>query len=141
MNQTTLQPFRILVVDDDEEIRTAITKLLQKDGYSVTTQADALGAVRCLARSEEPFDLVITDVVMPGLSGMELLRLLKAESSDQPVIIITAFGDGFDYTKARSKGAFEYLCKPLENDVLLSVVRRALKRRNNHATIQEPALH
>ncbi|MCG3148239.1 MAG: Regulator of RpoS [Verrucomicrobiae bacterium] len=129
MSQITDKEYRILLVDDDDEVRKALTKLLQHEGYSVTAQPDVTSAVRCLAGNEETFDLVISDVVMPDINGMEFLHLLKADIPDLPVILITAFGDLGGYYKSRSKGAAAYLCKPLEIEAFLDTVRRALKHR------------
>ncbi|MCG3148259.1 MAG: C4-dicarboxylate transport transcriptional regulatory protein DctD [Verrucomicrobiae bacterium] len=132
MKETPNEDIRILVVDDDDELRVAITKLLQHEGYSVTAHPDVTSAARCLAGNEAMFDLVITDVVMPDISGMEFLQLLQADVPDLPVILITAFGDLGDYYKSRAKGAIAYLCKPLEMDMFLDAVRRALKHRRSN---------
>jgi len=128
MNETPNNDSRILLVDDDDEVRKALTKLLQHEGYSVVEQPDVNSAVRCLAKDISPFDLVITDVLMPDTNGMEFLRRLRADFPSLPVIVITAFGDWEQYGNAIHKGAVAYLCKPLEPDEFLGAVQAALHR-------------
>jgi DNA-binding NtrC family response regulator len=119
-------PASILVVDDDAEILKALTHALQTEGYAVTGQPDANSALELLQTGDARFDLVITDVSMPGLTGLPFLTALKTAFPTTPVIIITAFGDWGQYARAMGEGAFEFLSKPIEKSELLACVRRAL---------------
>jgi DNA-binding NtrC family response regulator len=117
----------ILLVDDDVELLRALTKVLEKEGYEVVPQPSADDAIRLVNDTRRQFDLVITDVSMPGLSGAGLLTAFKGAFPKIPVIIITAFADWGQYMDALREGAFEYLYKPIEKSDLLAAVGRALK--------------
>jgi DNA-binding NtrC family response regulator len=116
----------ILLVDDDTELLKALTKVLEKDGYCVVPMPDANSAVRYVNSTKQQFDLVITDVSMPGMSGTGLLSAFKTAFPKVPVIIMTAFADWGNYMEALREGACEYLYKPVEKDQLLAAVKRAL---------------
>ena len=116
----------ILLVDDDAELLKALAKVLEKDGYSVVAMPDANSAVRHVNTTKQRFDLVITDISMPGMSGTSLLTAFKTAFPNVPVIIITAFADWGQYMNALREGAFEYLYKPVEKTELLAAVHRAL---------------
>lgn len=116
----------ILLVDDDVEVLKALTKVLEKDGHRVVPKADAASAIRHVNETKQPFDLIITDVSMPGMTGTEFLAAVKNAFPKLPVIIITAFGDWGQYMDAVRSGAYAYLSKPVEKTELLTVVRRAL---------------
>ena len=116
----------ILLVDDDVELLRALTKVLEKDGYTVLAHATANAAIRFVNESKQRFDLVITDVSMPGMKGTTFLSAVKTAFPKVPVIIITAFGDWGQYMETLRNGAFDYLYKPIDKDVLLATVRRAL---------------
>jgi two-component system response regulator HydG len=117
----------ILLVDDDVEVLKALKKVLEKDGYEVIPHSDAPSAMRFINETKKRFDLVITDVSMPGMSGTAFLSAIKAAFPKVPVIIITAFGDWGQYMETIRDGAYEYLNKPLDKAELLDAVRRALK--------------
>lgn len=116
----------ILLVDDDVEVLRALTKVLEKDGFTVSAHSSATAAVRFVNESKQRFDLVITDVSMPGMKGTTFLSAVKTAFPKVPVIIITAFGDWGQYMETLRNGAYDYLDKPLDKDVLLAAVRRAL---------------
>ncbi len=126
---------RILVVDDDASIRETFMGHLGGLGYQVATAATAEDALRCL-REVEPA-VVITDVRMPGLSGLELLALLKETTPDTAVIVITAHEDMTTTIGAMKSGAYDYLVKPLDLDQIDLLLERcfrdrALQRRVEH---------
>ncbi len=116
---------RILVVDDDENLRWVIKTQLEDIGYSVTTAGNGEEALAVLER-ELP-GLVLTDLKMPGLSGMELLDRIRAEYPEVPVIIITAFGTIQSAVQAMRSGAYDYLTKPINDEELALVVDRVLE--------------
>jgi two-component system NtrC family response regulator len=120
-----MNPARILVVDDDENLRWVLQTQLEEMGYTVSTAGDgaeALGAVQ-----KEPASLVLTDLKMPGLSGMELLHRLRSECPEVPVVIMTAFGTIQSAVEAMRAGAYDYLTKPIDYEELGLVVDRALE--------------
>ena len=125
----------ILLVDDDVEVLKALTKVLEKDNYEVVAQPDAMSAINYVNSSKKTFDLVVTDVSMPGMKGTTFLTAVKTAFPRIPVIVITAFGDWGQYMESLREGAYEYLSKPLEKTELLAAVRRALAngtKLNNH---------
>jgi two-component system response regulator FlrC len=119
---------RVLVVDDEEGIRTFIGEVLEGEGLRVTLAADGEAAARLLDR--ESFHLMITDLKMPGLDGMSLLRKTRAESPETEVVVLTAHGTVAGAVEAMKLGAFDYLDKPLSGpDELRLVASRAMERR------------
>jgi len=119
---------RILVVDDEEHIRKILTIMLAKQGYHTETAADGLEALERLEQA--PFDLVITDLRMPRLDGLDLLRRIKEHDSDLTVIIVTAFSSVETAVEAMRHGAYDYVSKPFREDVLLLTLEKALERRS-----------
>jgi len=118
---------RILFVDDDETGREVSRYNLEQAGYAVDLAEDGERAL-ALFRAR-PHDLVITDLRMPRLGGMELLEQLKAQSPDVPVLVITAHGKVETAVQAMKAGAYDFIEKPFGRDVLLLAAERALERR------------
>jgi len=116
---------RVLVVDDDAGVRYTLREILSSEGLLVDEAADGAEA---LARFEaHPAALVVTDLRMPGMDGMELLRRLSARAPSPRVVVITAHGSERQAVEAMKAGAYDYFGKPFDNDDLLAVVRRALE--------------
>ena len=126
-NSKKKYPFRILVVEDDSEMRSLLADELSEDGYEVVEAKD--GAEAALKVVHEAFDLVITDMKMPKMGGLELLPVVKEASPDVPVIVITAFGDWHTSMEATEKGSFRYLTKPFKMPDLKEVVKQALEKK------------
>ncbi len=116
---------RILVVDDDASFRRVLEYQLKEAGYSVACAADGEQALDLF--SADPFHAVLTDLEMPRVSGNELLRRIKSQSPDTPVIVITAFATVDSAVDAMKAGAFHYLTKPLNRDALLHTLKNALE--------------
>jgi DNA-binding NtrC family response regulator len=114
----------LLVVDDEPQMLIAINETLRRQGYAITTAGSGIEALCRL--KEKYFQLVLTDVRMPEVSGIELLRKVKNLSPDTPVILLTAYGTVQSAVDAMKHGAFDYLLKPFSSEALESVVRRAL---------------
>jgi len=115
----------ILVVDDEPNYRLIIAELLKDEGYEVLTAGcgeEAMGLVR-----SSDLDLIITDMLMPGMSGQELLTEVKIFDANLPVIMITAFGEVEKAVAAMQAGAFNYLTKPFNNDELLVSIKKAIE--------------
>lgn len=117
----------ILVVDDDQGMRELIEILLTREGYGVRTAADGREASELLGR--ERFDLVVTDLKMPRVDGIDLLKQVKEISPETPVIIVTAFASGETALTAMKEGAYDYLEKNFDVNDLLGLVRDALHRK------------
>ena len=117
---------RILIVDDDASQRRLIEFWLQEEGLTTTAVGDGLTGWRSF--EEKSPSLVISDIRMPAMSGLDLLSRIKATNSDVPVILITAFGTVNDAVDAMKLGAADYVLKPLNGDELKVNVRRALER-------------
>jgi DNA-binding NtrC family response regulator len=120
-----MEKSKILVVDDEANARTALAEILKQEGYGVETAADGFKALAKFAEFEP--DLVLTDLKMPGMDGVELLRKVKEHDAETPVVVMTAFGAVETAVSAMRDGAADYLTKPLNTDELLIVLERALE--------------
>ncbi|PKN13751.1 MAG: Fis family transcriptional regulator [Deltaproteobacteria bacterium HGW-Deltaproteobacteria-4] len=118
---------RILVVDDEASLREVLTIMLQREGYDVETAADGATAQALLRESD--FDLIISDIKMPKITGLELLRFVREHAPETMMIMITAFSTSEDAVEAMKLGAFDYITKPFRNDEIRLIVRNALERR------------
>ncbi|MDF1614782.1 sigma-54-dependent transcriptional regulator [Desulfurivibrio dismutans] len=115
----------ILVVDDEPNYLVILSELLRDEGYETFTAASAEEALK-IARQTD-LDLIITDMRMPGMDGLELLKTVKSINPSLPVIMITAFGEVEKAVAAMRTGAFNYLTKPFDNDELLVSIRKAVE--------------
>ena len=115
---------KILFVDDDASLRTVVSIALKRDNHEVVVATDGDDALGKFA--QERFDLVIQDVRMPGMNGLELLERLKQINPDTPVVVMTAFSAWDVAVDAMRLGAFDYLKKPFDNDELRILARRAI---------------
>jgi DNA-binding NtrC family response regulator len=115
---------RILIVDDEKKMRRILQIILKDQGYKIDLAQDGNEAWQHFQRTS--YDLVITDLKMPGKDGMELLRLINKKNSDVPVIVITAYGGVESAVKAIKAGAFDYITKPFENEEIRIVVSKAI---------------
>jgi DNA-binding NtrC family response regulator len=122
------EKYSILVVDDDDVAREMLTEALRREGYSVVPAESGEEALEIL--EEESLELVITDVRMSGMSGIELLKSIKEQRPDTLVIVVTAFGNSAVTIDAISAGAFDFISKPFKVDKIRRVVENALQKRN-----------
>jgi two-component system OmpR family response regulator len=118
---------RLLIVEDNPEMRDLLRKVLEKEGYQVSVAADSREATASLSRI--PFDLVVTDMLMPDDGGLELLEAIREVRPSLPVIIITAFGDWGSYSRALELGAAAFISKPLKMAELIGAIHTALAAR------------
>ena len=121
----------LLIVDDELSMREFLRILLEKEGYRVLTAAGGSEALTLLAN--EPVDLMITDIRMPGMDGLELLSRARENDATLPVIMITAFASPEDAVEAMKNGAFDYITKPFNVDEIKEVIRSAVKRNRDDA--------
>jgi DNA-binding NtrC family response regulator len=116
---------RVLVVDDETTLRRVTQVQLEQEGYVVSTAASGHEALGILENTSQ--DLVVTDLRMPGMSGMDLLRQIRAHHPNVAVIIVTAYGSHSVATEAIEAGAYDCIAKPVNPDMLRSIVRRAFE--------------
>jgi two-component system response regulator HydG len=117
----------LLVADDDPGLRESLERTLTREGYGVVVASDGRAALERLQAGG--VDLILTDLKMPGLSGIELLHAAKAIAPDVDVILLTAFGTIEEAVKAMKDGAYDFLTKPVQRTQLARVIRSALERR------------
>jgi len=117
---------KILIVDDEENARIGLKKLLSREGYQVAAVANGFEALKHLDR--DAVDLVITDINMPEMNGLVFLRELNRSHPTTSVIMVTAYGGVESYLEAMNLGAFEYINKPVRLDELRVVMNRIFNR-------------
>lgn len=121
---------KVLVVDDKEMMRDSVATILARKGYSTVAAASGKAALERMAKKRP--DLVLTDLQMPGMSGLELLEAIRAIDEDVPVIIMTAYGSIENAVEAMRDGAYDYVTKPFSGDELTIAVARAIE----HASLR-----
>ncbi|HBZ58606.1 MAG TPA: DNA-binding response regulator [Sutterella sp.] len=127
------RPSKILIIDDDAELVTLLTDYLTLEGFSVTPAHNGLDGLSALAKEE--FDLVVLDVMMPGMSGTEVLQKIR-ERSQTPVLMLTARGDPVDRILGLELGADDYVPKPCPPRELVARMRAILRRSKNSSQTQ-----
>ncbi|MGQ9731106.1 MAG: response regulator [Candidatus Zipacnadales bacterium] len=119
---------RVLVVDDEPAVREVIARWLSAEGYACQVAID--GEEGCRFLQEGPYDLVICDIMMPGLSGLEFLSFIKRTCPQTAVVLVTALDDRQIAASAFKRGAHGYLFKPLCRDGVIQAASHALKRQS-----------
>ncbi len=114
----------VLIVDDERNYLLVLSELLSEEGYEVVTAEGGLRGLECIEESD--FDVVITDMKMPGMDGMEFLERVKLRLPDTPVVMMTAFGSVEKAVEAMRKGAFDYILKPFKNEELKLTIVKAI---------------
>lgn len=117
---------RILIIDDEKRLRMNLKLLLGHEGYTVTTAANGTEGVTCL--QDTTFDLVITDIKMAGLSGFDVMEYIATRSPETPVIVITGYASTPSAVEALRKGAYDYISKPFEVEMIKISIERALEK-------------
>jgi DNA-binding NtrC family response regulator len=119
-------PERILVVDDEPNmLRLLKTILMDKTGYEVTTTNNPLEVSKLLQESH--YDLVVTDLKMPLVDGIDLIGIVKGIEATMPIIVITAYGTIETAEEAIQKGAYDFITKPFRKETILITIKRALE--------------
>ena len=113
---------QILVVDDEARMADLIRRELEDNGHSVAVAGDGPSALDQLG--ESGFDLVVTDLKMPGMDGLDLLQVIRKEYPGTEVVLMTAYASAQTAVKAMKEGAYDYLTKPFEMDELLIMINR-----------------
>ncbi len=122
------QTYKILVVDDEKIVRESLFHWFEDEGYSVDTAVDALDALKQFDKGK--YDLILLDMKMPGMSGLELLSKIKEIDKDSVVILITAFASVPTAIQALKEGAYDYVTKPVDPDELNNLVKNAIEQKS-----------
>ena len=117
---------RVLVVDDEKVIREILADFLSLEGFQVTVAFDGVDALKQLSSS--PFDMVISDLKMPNMGGLELLEHIQSEYEDILTVIMTGFGTVETAIEAMKKGAYDYILKPFKVEEVVHIVRRGFEK-------------
>ncbi|CAG0984764.1 partial Regulatory protein AtoC, partial [Myxococcaceae bacterium] len=118
---------RILVVDDERSMQEFLEICFRRDGYDVETAGDVDAALAIL--ESEDFDVVVSDLQMPGKSGLDLLRAVREASPETAVVLVTAFATTETAIEAMKEGAYDYVTKPFKVDEIRLVVEKALEKK------------
>ncbi|MEM7447260.1 MAG: response regulator [Myxococcota bacterium] len=131
--ESNLQWGRFLVAEDDETLRRLTVRILKSVAIEVVGVGDGEQALQCLIKADPPFDLVITDVMMPKMDGLALLQAIRKNegTAHTPVIILTAKNDPREVVAGINSGATQYLIKPFKQQGLLDTVSLVLNRRRS----------
>ncbi len=125
----------VLIVDDERSMRDFLKILLEKEGHQVTTADSGARALETLQK--QAVDVIVSDIRMPGMTGIELLETVKEHSPELPIIMITAFASPDDAVLAMKNGAFDYISKPFNVDEIKSVIESATNKNINNQKHQE----
>lgn len=118
---------RILIVEDEDTLRESLCRVFEREGYEVAQVSSAEAALEHL--DEVAFDLVITDVILPGISGIELIKRIKEAAPDQAAIVMTAYASMETAVETLRAGAYDYIVKPIIHEEIKQTVRNALRLR------------
>ncbi len=122
---------RLLIVEDEETLCESLKRVLTREGYEVSSAASVEAAI--LAMDEGYYDLILTDIILPGITGLELLKRIKEKSPEQCVVIMTAYASLETAIDALRNGAYDYIVKPIVHEEIKVVVKNAL----NQSALQE----
>jgi len=116
----------VLVVDDDAPIRDSLEKILKRDGYAIQTAADGESALKIIRH--QPVNLILADLRMPNMDGLQLLKAVKILSPEIEVVLMTAYGEVDIAVQAMQAGAYHFIQKPLKRSEILLTIARALEK-------------
>ena len=126
MRHMTNMPERILIVEDEDTLCESLQRVFKREGYEADIADSAETAYRLL--ETKSYDLIITDIILPGISGIELIAKYKKKNPDQKVIIMTAYASLQTAVDALRVGACDFIAKPVMHDELKRMVKKALGR-------------
>lgn len=121
-----METAKVLIVEDDPDVRTALTRALSFEGYDIATASDGGRGLEAVA--QDPPDVIVLDVMMPFVDGLEMCRRLRAKGNDTPVLMLTALGEISDRVDGLDAGADDYLAKPFALEEMLARIRALLRR-------------
>ncbi|MEW6117059.1 MAG: response regulator [Nitrospirota bacterium] len=117
---------RLLIVEDEDTLCESLRRVFTREGYEVDIAGSAEAALELL--KESSYDLIITDIILPGISGIELLSRYKEQNPEQKVIIMTAYASLETAVESLKAGACDFIIKPLMHDEMKRTVRKALSK-------------
>jgi DNA-binding NtrC family response regulator len=120
---------KLLIVEDEDTLCESLKRVFVKEGYEVDIADSAESAFKLL--EEKTYDLIITDIILPGVSGIELLARYKEQKPEQKVVIMTAYASLETAVEAIKAGACDFIVKPLMHDEMKRIVRKALGKSSN----------
>ena len=120
-----MDEYRVLIVDDEEELATTIAERLQIRGIQAETATDGEAALKMIEAN--PPQVVVLDVMMPGIGGIEILQRMNAQNLNIPVILLTGYGSTEQGKEGMELGAFDYIMKPCDLNMLISKIQEAVK--------------
>jgi DNA-binding response OmpR family regulator len=120
-----MDEYRVLIVDDEKELVTTIAERLQIRGIQTDTATDGETALAMI--EENPPQVVVLDVMMPGIGGIEILKRMNAQNIKIPVILLTGYGSTEQGAEGMELGAFDYIMKPCDLNMLISKIKEAVK--------------
>jgi phosphate regulon transcriptional regulator PhoB len=128
---------KILIVDDEPDIVDLVSYNLKKDGFRVTTASDGEQALHKVRKDK--FDLVVLDLMLPGIQGVELCRIIRSDpkTADTPIIMLTAKGEEVDRVIGLESGADDYMTKPFSSKELIARIKAVLRRSGEKATTEK----
>ena len=115
---------RILIVDDDKDLRFNLSAVLREEGHEVIAASDGKQTIKVIDKSSP--DLVLLDIKLPGMDGVELLQEIKRKWNNLPIIMLTANSDVKSAVKAMKLGAYDYITKPFDDEELILIIKKAL---------------
>lgn len=123
---------RIMIIEDDKEMRSLLKDFLEEEGFETDSASNGVDALRML--SKDYFDLVITDIRMPGLTGLDILPRIRRLKPEIPIIVMTAYGSDDVRRRSLERGATIYLEKPIHLSKLRAVIREMVLRKSSEQT-------
>ncbi len=117
---------KILIIEDEKRLRTNLQLLLESEGYTVSAVADGQAGIECLKQA--PCDVVITDIMMEGVNGFQVMEYIAAHAPESLIIVITGYASTESATEALRKGAYDYIEKPFEIEMIMFSLERALEK-------------
>ena len=123
---------RIMIIEDDEEMRSLMKDFFEEEGFETDSASNGVDGLRIL--SKDHFDLVITDIRMPGLTGLDILPRIRRLKPETPIIVITAYGSNDVRRRSLERGATTYLEKPIHLSKLRTVIREMVLRKSLEQT-------
>jgi DNA-binding NtrC family response regulator len=118
---------RLIIVEDEETLCESLKRVLSREGYGVDTASSAEAALEMLGRSA--YDLIITDIILPGMNGIELLRSVREKNPEQIIVVMTAYASLETAVEALRAGAYDYIVKPVMHEEIKQIVRNAIRQK------------
>jgi two-component system, NtrC family, response regulator PilR len=123
---------RVMIIEDDKEMRSLLKDFFEEEGFETDSASNGVDALRML--SKDHFDLVITDIRMPGLTGLDILPRIRRLKPEIPIIVMTAYGSDDVRRRSLERGATIYLEKPIHLSKLRAVIREMVLRKSSEQT-------